>query len=133
MAAGDNDSVIDQLAAMLTELEARRSELIAVYKRPPGSTPIQRRDNKRVINGRISELNMQIGYLEMRRRERELARDLGTAVPRISAERRAAMEAALNAVSVAVGNVKTLRAVLNRVEEYITVTASAEAASHTNA
>lgn len=133
MAVDDNVDVITKLDSMITELDARFVELKAQFLNPPGATPVEKRENKRIINGQIGALNIEIGHLRMRRSERSLARDLGTAVPPISQERRGRLDEALRKVSNAISNVKTMRALLDRVGEIIRATSTAEAVAGTHA
>lgn len=105
-----NAEVIQQLDKTIEELAKRREEAEAILARPidPAEFPDL---EKRVIE-RTSSLTLRIHNLRTRRRNRELAESMNTAVPPLPAARVAAMRAALEKVSESIAAVQDIQKAL---------------------
>lgn len=78
--AGTNTDVIDQLKAIIQELNLRRNELEAVQRRPGGELS-ERADRQALVLERLISLNLRIHNLSNRLTDRLIARDQKESVP----------------------------------------------------
>ena len=93
-----NDRVVDLLQAMIGSLGERLSELVALQQEPGGSLS-ELPDRTARVAERISSINLRILHLQHRMNERQLAAQVGAAVPPLSPARAAELRRALQKVS----------------------------------
>ena len=94
----DNDAVITQLQALIDQLTDRRQEL-QVLQDNPGGPLVDRMNRQAQVYERLSSINVRIYNLQLRLHERQLAAQLGTAVPALDPTKVAVLTQALNDVS----------------------------------
>jgi hypothetical protein len=105
-----NAEVIQQLDRTIEKLVKRREETEAILGRP--IDPAEFPDVEKRVIAQATSLTLRIHNLRTRRRNRELAESLNTAVPSLPAARVAAMRAALEQVAESIAAVQSIQMAL---------------------